>query len=62
VNYQDQDNLIHYRFARRLGELHPDAQYANPFELPPRSNLRISKRAIVIVLVVAILATLGVLS
>jgi hypothetical protein len=62
VNQIDYDNLIHYRFARRVGELHPDAQYANPFELPPSSNLRISKRALVIVLIVAILATLGALS
>jgi len=60
MNYTDQDNLIHHRFARRLGELHPDATYACPLEGPRPS--RLSKRALVIVLVVAILATLGVLS
>lgn len=30
----DQDNSIHWRFSRRCGEQHADANYANPIEGP----------------------------
>lgn len=39
------DNLVHWRFSRRLGEQVPDAQYANPIEGPGPSALRTAKLA-----------------
>jgi hypothetical protein len=39
----DQDNLINYRFSRRLGEQYPDAHYANPIEGPTGGGLRFAR-------------------
>jgi hypothetical protein len=37
----DQDALVHWRYARRIGELVPDAHYACALERP-----RVSRRTI----------------
>jgi hypothetical protein len=61
VNQIDYDNLIHYRFARRVGELHADATYACPLE-GPRPGRKLSKTILVVLLVAAIGITLKVLA
>ena len=62
MNYVDQDNLIHHRFARRVGELHPDATYACPLEGPRPGHRKLIKAVLIIVLVVISGATIGVLA
>jgi len=65
MNLIDQDNMINWRFSRRLGEQHPDAHYANPIEGPGPSALRTAKLAfwgLWLGLILAVGATLAALA
>jgi hypothetical protein len=57
----DQDNLINWRFSRRCGEQHPDADYANPIEGPTdheKANAAIDKWITIACLMAAVALTL----
>jgi hypothetical protein len=51
VNQIDYDNLIHYRFARRVGELHPDATYGCALEGPRPGRRKLTKAVLIVILV-----------
>jgi hypothetical protein len=61
VNYQDQDNLVHWRYSRRLGEQVPDASYACSLE-GPRPGRKLTKAVLIVLLFAVSLATIGVLA
>lgn len=62
MNQIDYDNLIHYRFARRVGELHADATYACPLEGPRPGRRKLTKAVLIAALVAAVAITLKVLA
>jgi hypothetical protein len=61
MNYQDQDNLVHWRYSRRLGEQVPDASYACSLE-GPRPGRKLTKAVLIVLLFAAVAITLKVLA
>jgi hypothetical protein len=62
VNYQDQDNLVHWRYSRRLGEQVPDASYACSLEGPRPSRRKLTKAVLIVALFAAVALTIKVLA